>query len=164
MQAHTITGPTGKVTTFIQQPSGTCYHESTSDEVIRVLEGVMRSKRRIRLFYGDTATGRSWLDEWDVIGHLGRSMGPIKIPLLLKSLRSSGGSGILDHCIIRIQEGHQVLYSHPDFHIGATSIRRGDMKKLPWELWIDDQLHARFEQRSSAEILVEFLLGNRNDK
>ena len=78
------------------------FDENTCDKVKAALVDCYHSKARIRIWYGDTATGVSWLEEYDTIGTIGRSGGQVKIPLLLKNARSSGGGGILCHCIIRI--------------------------------------------------------------
>lgn len=164
LQTHQVAGPAGSSITPVREVSGTCYHADTCPPVVRVLEQSFRSGQRVRLFYGDTLTGRSWLDEWGVIGTVKRSMGPIKVPILLPTVRSRGGPAILDHCIVRIQAGRMVRYTHPDFHIGTTSIRRGDTEEWPWELWIDDRIHARFKTRERADRLVDFLIGQRNGK
>lgn len=98
--------------------NGTTYHDETPAEVIRVLENARIGERRIRLCYGDVKTGRDWLEEYDVTGRVGRSTGTTKIPLILANSRSSGGPGILDHCIVRITTSTKgkVLYSHPLYH------------------------------------------------
>lgn len=96
---------------------GTYYHESTPQRVIETLEASRKNRTRIKLWYGDTATGQAWGDV--EVGTVGRSMGPVKIPILLHNRRSTGGGAILDHCIIRIEysrKGSPPLYSHPNFH------------------------------------------------
>jgi hypothetical protein len=82
--------------------NGTSYDESTNAEVIRVLERVRESRTRIRIHYGDIATGRDWMEENDVTGYVGRSTGTSKIPILVHNARSHGGGSILDHCIVKI--------------------------------------------------------------
>ncbi len=92
--------------------NGTTYHKETSEEVINVLEQSRMNKKRIILDYGDTKTGRSWNEIYDITGYIGRSTGKIKIPLLIYNSRSIGGSSILDHCIIGIytSKGKNPLY------------------------------------------------------
>ena len=91
---------------------GTAYHIDTSNEVIEVLERCRLNNIRIVLDYGDTETGKSWEEDCDVVGRVGRSNGSIKIPILLRNSRSTGGCHILDHCIIGIKEskGGKELY------------------------------------------------------
>ena len=55
--------------------NGTSYHENTSEEVIKILERVRNSKERVRIFYGDTETGRDWMEIYNTIGTIGRSCG-----------------------------------------------------------------------------------------
>lgn len=83
---------------------GTHYHAETHVEVVRVLEAVRHSQRRIRLVLGDPKTGKDWNEQFDVTGYIGRSMGPTKVPLLIHNRRSLGGHAILDHCIIGVRE------------------------------------------------------------
>ena len=93
--------------------NGTSYSVETSDKVIRVLEHCRKNGTRIVLDYGDTKTGRSWNQIYDVTGRIGRTGGNSKIPILLYNRRSMGGSAILTDCIIAIKEskGGRILYS-----------------------------------------------------
>lgn len=97
---------------------GTYYFEETSDDMIRILEDIRKSGERVRFHWGDTATGLDWGDEYDVAGTIGRSTGPIKIPILIHNRRSTGGGGILTHCIVKIvkTKGKGVIYIHPTYH------------------------------------------------
>lgn len=100
------------------EKNGTTYHDSTYPEVVDVLERVRASQQRIVVAYGDVTTGRDWGDTHDVAGRVGRSMGPVKVPLLIHNSRSFGGPAMLDHCIVQIREsrGGRVLYQHPNYH------------------------------------------------
>ena len=54
----------------------------------------------VRISLGETADpniGFDWLEEFESYGYIGRSMGPIKVPLLVANTRSLGGGSILDH-------------------------------------------------------------------
>jgi hypothetical protein len=90
---------------------GTTYKASTDPRVVAILEGSRLNRERIRIFYGEVATGKIW-DDAPMRGHVGRSTGSSKIPLLIRTARSTGGEGILDHCIVRIEasKGGRVLY------------------------------------------------------
>lgn len=98
--------------------NGTSYHAETHAEIVSVLENCRRSNTRIRVCYGDVATGRDWRERYDVSGTIGRSCGTVKIPLLIHNSRSMGGGGLLDHCIVKIKtsRGGKVLYQHPAYH------------------------------------------------
>lgn len=140
--------------------SGTCYHADTPEPVIHILETLRKNQRKVRLYYGDTQTGQSWFEEHDVIGCIGRSVGPIKAPLLVPPGDSSGPA-LLDHCIIRINTPRKVLYQHELFRVGDFSLQQGEYKERPWEVWIDRLLQARFEVKNQAERYIDFLQGHR---
>ena len=105
-----------------KEVNGTMYNVDTPDEVIQWLETSRERQQRIRIFYGDTVTGKDWCEVFDTIGCVGRSTGKHKIPLLIKSKRSLGGGAILDHCIVRIttkgSNGKiRTVYEHPKYHL-----------------------------------------------
>jgi hypothetical protein len=98
--------------------NGTYYHAHTPDEVCRALEQARLSNVRIKLVLGDTTTGKSWNEVYDVMGTVGRSMGPVKVPLLIHNSRSLGGGSVLDHCILAIRpsrKGSLYTYRHPKY-------------------------------------------------
>ena len=144
---------------YARLPSGTCYHQETTDQVIRLLEKLQNSGTEVRIYYGDTQTGQSWHDEFDVVGRIGRSTGSIKIPLLVPS-DDCGGSGLLDHSIIRIDSREGTLYQHKKFRVGDMTIGKGTTKDYPWEVFIDNVLYARFEINAQAIKFMDFLQGN----
>ena len=97
----------------------THYHADTPKSLRDILEAIRLRGQRIRLYYGDTKTGKDWGDIYDVTGKISRSMGPCKIPILIHNSRSMGGGAILDHCIVRIRFANRKnggdLYRHPKF-------------------------------------------------
>lgn len=141
-------------------PSGTCYYADTPDPIVDVLETVRVNQRKVRLFYGDPKTGQSWFDEHDVIGRIGRSTGPIKVPLLIEP-GEIGGPALLDQCIIRIDSPRKTLYQHAQFRVGEVALVRGKLKRQPWTVLIDQILQARFEDKRQAQRYMEFLQGKR---
>lgn len=149
----------GNVIKYARLPSGTCYHQETPDQVIRLLEKLQNSGAEVKIYYGDTQTGQSWHDEFDVVGRIGRSTGSIKIPLLVPK-DDCGGPGLLDHCIIRIDSREGTLYQHKKFRVGDMSLSKGSDKQLPWEVFIDSVLHARFALNAEATKFMSFLQGN----
>ena len=140
---------------------GTYYSANTPDAVIRILEQSRRTGERIRIHNGDAITGRDWMGEWDVTGHVSRSTGSIKIPLLISSSRAIGGGGILDSSIVRIRatKGGADLYLHPLYNYPALTIAddptgalsqsdgrmRMDATKYPFAVLEDGKVNARFE-------------------
>lgn len=103
--------------------NGTAYHAQTPENIVNILEEARQSNRSIRLrfCFGDVETGRDWGEVNDIAGYIGRSTGAIKIPLLLSKITSSGGGGLLDHCIVRIEKknnggSYREVYRHPKYH------------------------------------------------
>ena len=146
--------------------NGTSYDTRTSDDVVRVLEQARLNRTRLHISLGDPADGRDWLEENDINGYVGRSMGPVKVPLLIANRRSLGGGAILDHCIVRIRKsaGGQVLYQHPSYHFGTLAIRPKqravelpDGRLLKVDVVRDGQIHASFESTEKARRWVHKL-------
>lgn len=146
----------------MREVNGTYYHDDTPDEVIRVLENARIKGTRVRVFYGDTKTGRDWCEEYDTLGVIGRSTGEQKIPLLIPSSQAIGGGGILDHCIVRITIDKRDRYKHPSYHIGKLVV--GPMVDGLRAVLRDDEHIAGFNNHVDAVNYIEFLRGNRNRK
>jgi hypothetical protein len=132
-----------------QEIDGTSYHKNTEPDVAKALETARQKNFRVHVSYGDSTTGKDWLEENGVHGYVRRSMGPIKVPLLIFNSRSLGGEALLDHCIVRIREcaGGRILYQHPQYSFGLLTIRKiiGILNlKNPISLYCDDTLHATF--------------------
>lgn len=116
---HTVsaTDPTEPIV-YVKSPKGTFYHKDTPQKVKDILDRFMHSSERLFLDTGDTTTGQSWGECYDIQGTLGRTMGPLKSPILLANSRSHGGGIILDHCIVRIKftgKNGLELYKHPNY-------------------------------------------------
>lgn len=86
--------------------NGTHYHPGCPPEVILAIEAARLQYLtgrgyRLRIYYGDPASGRWWGDIES--GYIGRSAGPMKVPILLRNKLSRGGHAILDHCIVKVE-------------------------------------------------------------
>lgn len=146
--------------------NGTSYDERTPNEVIRVLENARANRTRLHISLGDTENGKDWLEEFETHGYVSRSMGPVKVPLLVANTRSLGGGAILDHCIIRIRtsSGGRILYQHPKYHHGDLEIRQKehpvelpDGRVLTVDVLRDGEVHAAFETVEKARRWVRKL-------
>lgn len=146
--------------------NGTSYHIETPAAVIDVLERARQNRTRLHVSYGDAATGKDWLEEFDAHGYVGRSMGPVRVPLLVANRRSLGGGAMLDHCIVRIRSsvGGRVLYQHPAYHFGTLAIRPKaepvtipDGRVLTIDVVQDGKVHAAFESVEKARRWVHKL-------
>lgn len=133
--------------------NNTSYHAEIPDEVIAVLEKLRLSKERCRIYYGDVLTGKAWLNEHDIFGTISRSTGDSKIPLLIASSRATGGGALLDHCIIRIDTKHRVLYKHPSFNTGKWQLINNDV-------FHNGILYASFDSELKAKRYIKFITGD----
>ena len=95
---------------------GTWFDPDTHPEVKRQLELAMKGGYRLRIEYGDRETGQAW-DDRPNAGTISRSMGPMKVPLLIRRAGSYGGDSVLDACIVKISEtpGGRLLWQHPTY-------------------------------------------------
>ena len=152
-----------------QTINGTFYDTRTPGEVIRVLENARLNHTRLHISLGETAdpnVGFDWLEEFESYGYIGRSMGPVKVPLLIANTRSLGGGVILDHCIVRIRtsSGGQVIYQHPNYHFGEMQIRvkteplsLPDGRILTVDVLRDGKVYASFQSMAQARRWVHKL-------
>lgn len=131
----------------------THYDKRTPTEVIDVLEHARQTSLVVRVHYGDTETGRDWLEEHYTIGAVGRSCGVVKVPLLVPH-GHNGGDAIRAQYIVKIRSGSRVLYEHPTYHHGEVSVHpinlRVDGCSYRGEVRIDGKAHARFDSMEGA--------------
>lgn len=96
--------------------NGTTYKAPLA--LAQVIERCRASGKRFQFHLGDSVTGRAWGDV--DVGRLGRSMGPIKIPIVLSNRRSIAGPGLLDHCVVKIEYANKtdggIVWQHPAYH------------------------------------------------
>lgn len=136
--------------------NGTAYDSRTPEAVIRILEQCRANHTRVQLHYGDTEArpGQDWHEENETTGRVSRSMGTIKIPILVHNTRSTGGGGILDRCIVGIRstgKNGRWLYKHPQyrakvFEVHAVACSRGYV----CEVRADGEPVARFKTSQAA--------------
>lgn len=149
----------------------TAFNSKTSLRVCEVLEQARLTGRRVRIFYGDKA-GRDWMEEYDVIGYIGRSTGKYKIPLIIHNDRSTGGPGLLDHCIVKIMDTRtkQVLYEAPNYQAPDLTlgeppevIGKVSMAEAGYTVGVyrDGENVANFRTRKQAETWAAFMRGER---
>jgi hypothetical protein len=95
--------------------NGTTYDDA-SPQVIAILERCREDGTRIRVAYG-MADGQDTGEWWNTVGYVSRSMGPMKIPLLIFNRRAIGGYAITADRVVRIEttKGRRLLYQHPAY-------------------------------------------------
>jgi len=161
----TVRFPQGEVR-YRVLPDNTHYHAETPPEVVELLQLARKHHYTLALHYGDTATGRDWLEENETRGKIGRSTGPVQVPLLIEPGEIGGGS-ILDHCLVKIRRiqrhGREVtLWQAPNYlqpegeivpcHADYT-IGRGDKtrwRRMTHAVHVFGQEVARFQSLYAA--------------
>jgi hypothetical protein len=139
----------------------TWHHPAALPEVCKIIDRCIKNGTRVRLFYGDTDTGREWGEENDVLGTVGRTAGPLKSPILV-SKGGCSGAAILEHCILKIMDAdtRRVLWVHDRYQAPVFSIREDDKyPKLPFAASMDGQTCARFTSFAKAAAWVAFMSG-----
>jgi hypothetical protein len=140
----------------------TKFNDKTPVKLQNLLHELNGSKERIRIFYGDTMTGRAWPEEFDVIGSIGNSTGSAKIPLLINNRRSYGGPGLLDHCIVAIYSINRgLIYSVNGFNVGQFELKNSDLAGYETDVLHDGVIHARFKAKVKAGNFIKFMTGER---
>jgi hypothetical protein len=147
------------------------FHEETPAVVRESLMWAYEHEYRVRLFYGDVQTGKSWMDENDMMGRVGKSTGIKPIPLLVVHAADWGGGSIPDHCIIRLDRqmddgSWTTEYQHPRFHIPAFILcpiteRLPEAPDLTYEAVdvAENKSIARFPDMAEAVHWAGYILG-----
>lgn len=151
----------------------TWFDARTPTKVQKVLETARKSDDIMRVFLGDTATGRDWLDEYDTIGRIRRSAGTMKSPLLVPA-GEYGGPALLTHCILRIinvTTGEE-CYRHPNYQLPKMELHEAasydqaegythcvKVANKSGEL----ESYANFKSMADAAHWLAFMSGNSHD-
>jgi hypothetical protein len=147
--------------------NGTYYDKGTDAAVIQALEAVRAEDTRVRLFRGNTETGEAWSDEYEVCGYIGRSVGPICVPILLNNKRSRWGGAVLTGSIVGVQYRTRSgaiawTYKHPRLNLGEWTWHPADAEAGKHaEARRDGKLHARFATEEQARRYCLFMQGKR---
>lgn len=146
---------------------GTYYDKRSSDNVINVIERCRKTAQRIQVYHGYTdeyrpisdsskKIGEDWLEESDVLGYVGRSMGPHKVPLLIED-RQPGGPELSCYTIVRIRDARTGadLYRHPQYRqptltMGPVKNGPAGQKVMAEAVYADGDLQAQFEKPGQA--------------
>lgn len=154
---------------IIKIVDGVSYTKDTPDKVISALNRARNCDSRIRVFYGNPETGKDWCEEHDVIGYVGLSMGPLKVPLLVPYRNSRGGPTILLSNVVRMTMDKVEIYRHPKYHIGILSAGPTASAKLLDQGYTHQVLRdgvniANFKSEKKANNYIRFLKGEANTK
>lgn len=147
---------------YRRNPDLTHYDPGTPEAVKAALETARLQGLRVRIWCGDQATGEAWTEEHDVLGYIGRSTGPQKIPLLIPNGRSSGGGAILTNRILAIaSRPGAFIYRHPKFSVGEWAVGPSDLPDYGATVTHNGELYARTKTEDQAQRLAAFMRGDR---
>lgn len=145
--------------------------DNVSEELMNIILRAYKYKFRIRVFYGDIHTGRSWNEEYDVMGKIGRTCGNIKIPILLKRKDSYYGGALLLSSVIRIDdiEDKRTLWKLSNFHVEKMTIESRKSKDYPFAVMQTQDNGAisniaNFKTEIQAQKWIDFMEGKRYSK
>ncbi|WP_448365918.1 hypothetical protein [Fluviibacter phosphoraccumulans] len=146
--------------------NGLFFDASTCEQVRRAVSHAFAHGLRVRVFYGDTDTGRAWPEEWDTMGTIGRSTGSQKIPLLIHSARSMGGGALLDSRIVAIKltNGGGFLYRHSSFDPGPWGLASPVSPGYCEAVTHAGAIHAQFKKPGQARRYIAYMTGDRFSK
>jgi hypothetical protein len=137
---------------------GVSFYEGTNESVINILLDAIKNKYRIRIFLGDAESGTDWCETFDTMGTVGLSYGPTKVPLLIHSIRSTGGDAILTDSIVKITRNKKVIYKHPNYNCNI---------KIDGDYIVDSNdkeiMHFWSKDENKRKRFFEFLKGTRNN-
>ena len=159
-----------EVAIFLGDEKRLVVFNQVDEKLMDIINIAYRLKSRVRIWYGDSETGRSWNEEYDVVGRVGKSCGKISEPLLIKTKRSSYGGAILLSSIIRIDdiEDKRTVWKVPNFHVEPMRVDYKEGIEYPYMVMQQndgetDYTHniANFKNGRSAENYIKFMKGER---
>ena len=150
----------------------THFDHNTPEGVQAVLRDLCGTPTRVRLFWGDRATGTPWNDEYHTTGTIGASRGPQKIALLLAKRHSVGGFPILTAQILRIVRiaDRKILYTQVPYTPGVWTVQELpeadplQAKGYGWAVRHDGETYGNCRTRSQAVRLADYMAGKRFTK
>ena len=135
------------------------FSDNTNDRVKQVLTSCYNRKNRIRIVYGDTETGISWLDEYEILGYVGKSTGIKPVALLINNSRSFGGGSILTGSILKIidTKTKQVMFQHENYIIPILTKEISSHCDYKYDVMHNGELVARFKTEKQANNYIDFM-------
>jgi len=116
-----------------------------------VLDSLVNTKKRVRVWYGNPKTGKAFNEENENIGHVVTAPGFYNI--LLQSRRGTGGA-ILDEYIVKIVDAKKktILWQHPDFSQATFTAEEK-------QVLANNLIFTKCENNQQAEKLAKFMNG-----
>jgi len=138
--------------------NGTYFDGNTPDTVCFILSSAMQTRQRLKIYNGDSTTGKDWMEEHGKYITVGRSTGTIKIPLAILTVKSYGGGSLLEDCIVKIVDKKTgvLLYQHANYTPGTTEIKENmdpALSEYSHVLYVNGELYSRHKTLKSAKQL-----------
>ena len=142
------------------------FGDNTNEKVKQVLTSCYNRKNRIRIVYGDVITGKSYLEEYEILGYVGKSTGIKPIPLLINNSRSFGGCGILTGSILKIidTKTKQVLFQNDKFIEPILTKEISSHDSYLYDVIYNGESVARFKTEKQANNYIDFMQCKRMSK
>ena len=138
----------------------TYFDPGTDPQAAAVLESRRQTGDKVRLVMGNTVTGEPWLDEFDVVGKIGRSSGSLKVPLLIEDGKSGGGAILTAYVLTMIDwKSGRTLYRHPTYREPDLGLRPSDNPGHPWAVIHRNEVIAQFKDMGKACAYIAFMRG-----
>ena len=156
VETHTVNGTEQ---TFKVTDEGTYYHVGTPDSLVHILEKARTNKTRIKVYLGDAVTGKDWMEESDKMGFIGRSSGPIKIPIIMKYETAKGGTDLMPENIVKLSIAYTgtVLYQTKNYHQPSMELVEDGDGEDNYAILIDEEVYSRHKTERSAKLLFKKL-------
>lgn len=149
-----------------EEENKTTVYEHVNEKLISILERCRKNNTRIRVWYG--ANNKIWLEEYYVMGRLGRTTGRIKIPILVNNKRSLGGRELLVPCIVRIDdiEEKETIYKLDGYEMPKLEIKevKNNGHILDYLVMKENKILVTFSTLEKAQNWVDFMVGKRYRK
>ena len=134
------------------------YSEKTPEQLVNCLEQARKNRSRIKIYLGDSETGRDWMEEMDKFGRIGLSKGKdARYPILLNNSRSFGGGLLMDDCIVKLKVGGKTVYIHPKYHQPKCEIVPSDLPEYSHNVLMNGEIYSRHKSEKSAKMLISKL-------
>lgn len=135
------------------------------EKVHNALVECYKSRKRYRIYLGDTISGRVWLEEHDTIGYVSlSSSSPYKrCFILVKQSNSCGGCSIAPQIVVGIQEveSKKFVYQNPNMHFPRVEAEGYSVYYYNNGEFPQQKLYANCRTPQQAQHLADFLLGKR---
>jgi len=136
--------------------------------VVDALQYAHAHDLRVRIWYGDPSTGKSWNEEYEVVGYIGKSMGPQQMFLILPNRRSMGGMPVMVDKVIRITsvKPRNILFSVYNFDPGkfTMKVKKGTPTGHDFMVYKNGSNIANFKTEKQAHNWIAFMVGERFSK